>query len=514
MKITMSRIIQSLLIAFLAATSVYAKNITVYHTSDSHGYYFDANGTGGFARLTSVVKNGPSDFLLFSSGDWANGNYEANMSLGKDGIKIMNKIGYSAITLGNHEFDLGEKNLFDAINLFDGEVLAANMTNLPKKVKDYHIFTVDGVKVGVMGLGRSGPGMKTVKFKTDSKKEGMTLAVIEPTVEAMLAEGAQVIISLNHDSVIDKKKPTPLSEEVFQSKIFNKIDLILGGHGHRKGSFRMAGHEDGPMFVESSSKLKNVSAITIDFNEKTNEVESIDVNLIDLKSPMVKEDADMKKFVDAKMAKGLTEVKGSLPKALTKFPAKGTKTLGSPIADIVADEMQRFVTKDFGEHTDFSIFQLNAVRRDLDQGDLTGRAIAQLFPYNEYVVVINLPGSVLKHILENQILDEGTKTYSLFSYSQELQAKYSSEDFKFLSAKISGKKLDVEKTYRIALITHIADGFYEAAGFFDINPYRNEKVHTNKMSMDLFLNVINRDKNHEFKAVPHNLTLVNDKTKK
>ena len=70
-----------LIIVLLCATvGLFAKTITIYHTSDTHGFYYPRHGQGGFAALANVLKKGPHPYLLLDSGDFSNGTIEAKKS--------------------------------------------------------------------------------------------------------------------------------------------------------------------------------------------------------------------------------------------------------------------------------------------------------------------------------------------------------------------------------------------------------------------------------------------------
>ena len=147
-----------LLALFLVAGGLFAKTTVIYHTSDTHGFYYPKQGQGGFAALASVLKQGPQPYLLLDSGDFANGTAEAKNSKGIKSVQLMNKVGYQATTIGNHEFDFKEAALAPMFKELNFPVLAANFVDVktntyPENVKPYEIFDVDGVKVAVIGLG-------------------------------------------------------------------------------------------------------------------------------------------------------------------------------------------------------------------------------------------------------------------------------------------------------------------------------------------------------------------------
>ena len=80
-----------LAVVLLAPLFLLAKTTVVYHTSDTHGFFFPKDGQGGFAALASVIKQGPKNYLLVDSGDFANGTVETRNSKGLKAVQIMNK---------------------------------------------------------------------------------------------------------------------------------------------------------------------------------------------------------------------------------------------------------------------------------------------------------------------------------------------------------------------------------------------------------------------------------------
>ena len=139
-----------------------AKTTTIYHTSDSHGFFYPRNGVGGFAALANVIKKGPQPYLLLDSGDFANGTVETSTSKGIKAVKLMNKMGYDATTLGNHEFDFKAANFPAIVAELDFPMLAANFfekdsQKYPPHILPYTVITKNGVKFAIIGLGNRTP---------------------------------------------------------------------------------------------------------------------------------------------------------------------------------------------------------------------------------------------------------------------------------------------------------------------------------------------------------------------
>lgn len=74
------------------------------HTNDTHAHLDNA------AKRTTAIKNIRAknpDALLLDAGDVFSGTLYFNEFRGQADLKLMNLMGYDAMTFGNHEFDLG-----------------------------------------------------------------------------------------------------------------------------------------------------------------------------------------------------------------------------------------------------------------------------------------------------------------------------------------------------------------------------------------------------------------------
>lgn len=495
--------IQKTLIAvfflLLAFVGLNAKEIALYHTSDIHGYYFahddkQKNKIGGFASLETLLEQETMPFILVDSGDFSSGNKEANFSNGRYSINLLNKAGknkknakhqgYSAITVGNHDSDFGAKKLAKMLNKFKGEVLAANLQAKGVKFKPYQIFNIDGVKIGIIGFAMTGPGaVPDVKTKDFTGKE------LDQISEELLKKGAQTIIILAHDSVSDARKPSLLLDIIKEAPLTRKnLSLVFGGHAHLlKTSLPLP---EKILFVESGSMLEGTTKVIFDFDEETGKLKKLKANYIPLDLRTYPENEKVKKYLNKIEDKSLTEVFAQVGQFIPKYPAKESADRSCPLAKMLADEMMLY-TK--AEKVDFAMFQLPGVRRDLNAGTLTGRDIAELLPYTEYVSTVDMSGAkILQAVKDSLKYDEIHGSYSLFSYSSNVKIKFTRIDgvFKIISLTVDGKEIDPAKIYRVAAIAHIPDGYYEGA------PWKiedqNKKLYDDNPSGILLFNIVKK----------------------
>ena len=192
-------------------------------------------GMGGVVRRATFLKDfraGNPDVLLFDCGDISQGTPYYNLFQGEVEVKMMNLMGYDAMTIGNHEFDFGLDNMARLFRMADFPVVCANYdvtgTVLEGLVKPYVVLNRDGMKIGVFGLSPKMEGLVQA-----DKCEGVVYndpiaAAQEVTDRLRAQEGCDVVICLSHLGF-------RIKNEVCDEKLAAEtkgIDVILGGHSH------------------------------------------------------------------------------------------------------------------------------------------------------------------------------------------------------------------------------------------------------------------------------------------
>ena len=217
----------------------------VLHTSDMHSRIepvsrqsADRNaGLGGVVRRVSFVKQYRAehpDVLLFDCGDFSQGTPYYNMFRGELEVKMMNLMGYDAMTIGNHEFDFGLENMARLFRMAHFPVVCANYevtgTPLEGLVKPYVVLERQGVRVGVFGLSPRVEGLVQA-----DKCLGIVYRDPIPVAREMARllrkeEKCDVVICLSHLGLYGSGLGDA-GDEVLAAQT-EGIDLILGGHSH------------------------------------------------------------------------------------------------------------------------------------------------------------------------------------------------------------------------------------------------------------------------------------------
>ncbi|KAF6021267.1 hypothetical protein EB796_020421 [Bugula neritina] len=151
----------------LTVASAFASEykLTLLHTNDIHSRIDEAHKyggvcssshsaagdcVGGAARLATKIKeiNSTSDnLLLLDGGDQFQGTFWFFVYRGMAAALVMKELGYDAMAIGNHEFDLGLEALQQFIhNVSDSfDVLSANIDNTDEPgLVGYKPFVIRG----------------------------------------------------------------------------------------------------------------------------------------------------------------------------------------------------------------------------------------------------------------------------------------------------------------------------------------------------------------------------------
>lgn len=249
------------------------KKITILHTNDvhshidafpkSHSLYPNLGGVSRRAALVEQIRNENLNTLLFDAGDIFQGTPYFNFYGGELEFKLMSMLKYDAATIGNHDFDNGIEGFLAQLPYAKFDFLSANYdfsnTALDGFVKPYKTFLVDGIKIGVFGLGIELNGLVTKKLYKETQYNNPI--EVAQDIGRILNENEKcdITICLSHlgYSYTNIQKPDDLKLAA-QTK---DIDLIIGGHTHT--------------FLDKPTVVKNV----VGENVMVNQVGCFGVNM-------------------------------------------------------------------------------------------------------------------------------------------------------------------------------------------------------------------------------------------
>ena len=213
-------------------------HLTILHTNDTHSQVEPkSNNQGGYARRMGLIRQERAkdkNLLLVDAGDFCQGTPYFNFYHGRVELAAMNRMGYEAGTLGNHEFDNGLDTLAEVLKTAKFPIVCANYdftgTPLEKIIKPYTIVRKGGLKIGIFGLGCDPKGLISDKnFKPAQFLDPYPIA--QAMADELRAQNCDVVICLSHMGTFGKA-----AEDVCDTALVARtrgIDVVIGGHTHK-----------------------------------------------------------------------------------------------------------------------------------------------------------------------------------------------------------------------------------------------------------------------------------------
>ncbi|MBR3779151.1 MAG: metallophosphoesterase [Clostridia bacterium] len=264
-----------------------------YSINDLHGKLADADSNIGVDELTTYLKNAretDENAIFLSAGDMWQGSAESNMTKGKILVDWMNELNFTAMALGNHEFDWGEEYIasnaamaefpFIAINVYDRKTNA---------LVDYCAPSVlvegDGLQIGIIGaIGDCYSSIAVDKCDEVYFKTGRDLTnLVKNEADRLRREGADFIVYVLHDgygqSNVGHLNSSQLASYYDPSLSKGYIDLVFEGHTHQ--GYRVQ-DEHGVYHLQNRGDNKggishveiSINAVTMDSAVRTAELVS------------------------------------------------------------------------------------------------------------------------------------------------------------------------------------------------------------------------------------------------
>ncbi|MCK9612159.1 MAG: metallophosphatase [Bacteroidales bacterium] len=217
--------------------------LTILYTNDTHSRIesYPSNDAryanmGGYARRASMIKKIRSEepnVLVFDAGDVFQGTPYFNYFGGELEFKLMSMMGYTAMNIGNHDFDAGLEGLLKQLPYATFDIISSNYdfseTILKDKIPAYKIYDIVGIKVGVFGLGVKLEGLVNASNYGKTRYIDPIEKAAEMAYMLKKQKKCDLVVCLSHlGHSYDDAQISDLS----LAKQSKNIDIIIGGHTH------------------------------------------------------------------------------------------------------------------------------------------------------------------------------------------------------------------------------------------------------------------------------------------
>lgn len=403
--------------------------LSFYAVNDLHGKFMDTDSQPGVDEFTTYLKNLYADDsreeILLSSGDMWQGTVESSSNKGQLMTEWMNDVGFSSMTLGNHEYDWGSNVLTTNSELAEFPFLAINVTYNGMPVDYCQSSTVverGGVKIGIIGAigdclsSISGDYTSGLKFATGS---ALTALVMAEADRLRNEDGCDFIVYSIHDggdgySSNVTHKVTNSDMTWYDSSLSNGyIDLVFEGHSHQRYTLQ---DEYGVYHLQGGGENKYVSCAEVSFNTVTKEYAVTPKHIgtgtyanSSLDDDPIVEQIFNKYFPDSNP---YTTVLGTTNSIIDS----------TDICDKVAQLYYEKGLEVWGNEYDIVLgggFLQTRSPYDISRGNITYAALFSILPFDNDIVLGKISGRYLK----SKFLNTTNKSYHIYS-------KISSSDVK------------------------------------------------------------------------------------
>lgn len=262
------------IILFLAACTPQDR-LTILHTNDTHSQVEPkANGKGGYARRMGLIqeeRKADKNLLLVDAGDFCQGTPYFNFYRGRVELEAMNRMGYDAATLGNHEFDNGLDTLAAVLRTARFPVVCANYdftgTAMEGMVNPYTVIRKGGLKIGVFGLGCDPKGLIADKNFLPARYLE-PYAVAQAMADTLRAQGCDIVVCLSHLGTTGKAPEDACDSAMVTCT--RGIDVVIGGHTHRVYDALRVPNKDGDSIpvCQTGKSGENLGKIVLFLGDK------------------------------------------------------------------------------------------------------------------------------------------------------------------------------------------------------------------------------------------------------
>lgn len=456
-------------------------HISVVHTNDIHGNILadDENQVLGLARVQTFFerqkKKNDLTFLL-DAGDYFHGQSFATVDRGAAAAELMGACGYTAMTVGNHDWNYGKDRLKELESLVKEEkfmfaMLAGNVINPLEnntffKNKTYTVSLekpYGKMKVAIFGVFDPRLVSATAPENTDGLWFEDMQDYAQERANSLKQQGYQIVICLTH--CID---PVALASSV------DNVDLWVAGHDHKQIAQTVTTPNGGKSYVvENTSNLNTIGNVEIECTLDANgNVASLSM---EEKTVSYEEGFYIPEHPD--MLSRIEEIKAEQAPLLEKVVGYSPEYLDGSWENIRIGEtgLARAVTNAYLLETGADVAMENAggIRSSITKGDVTYQDVLNVSPFGNYVVTLHLTGEELLSMMERSLeimrqnqaanlsgdYDAWPQNSGNLLQIAGMQITYDMEKpngSRILSATVGGQKLVADKEYTVAMNNYLA----------------------------------------------------------
>jgi 2',3'-cyclic-nucleotide 2'-phosphodiesterase (5'-nucleotidase family) len=484
-------------IAFAGAEAGTARDartlrLDVLFTSDIHGRIDRGRATfmnpefppplGGGATIATYLDTVRTQaalagrrVLLFDCGDSFQGTPLGASTRGGAIIEWMNRMGYDAAAIGNHDFDLGRENTERLSRMAEFPILCANLYEKSTGervpwVRDHLMIEVEDMKIGILGYITE----STVHMSFERNVAGLEFRPVADQIDDDLrrvrAAGADLVFVLFHQGLpyrqnIDAEYRRMAEREargelrhfgvdaMELARLARGIDVIFGGHTHQGYDRPWQDPRTHTLVFEPYANGSSLGHVTLLIDRPTRSLVGCETHfdrgaLLTTLEEEVWPDSAEAAIIGAQVeiAEAGLEVEVGRARTLLEGVSPENGLLGFVVTDAFREELR----------ADVAVQNTGGIRRSIPAGPITERDLLEVLPFNNQMVLATVPGGMLLDLIEDKLRGRGG---GIFVSGMKVRFDLSRPDgSRIVSFEIGGSPLDTTRAYTLALTDYLAEG--------------------------------------------------------
>ncbi|WP_323767383.1 bifunctional metallophosphatase/5'-nucleotidase [Marinovum sp.] len=469
-------------------------SLTILHTNDFHARFEpiskydgpcsaedDAAGEcfGSSARLMTAIneaKARSNNWVLVDGGDQFQGSLFYTYYKGKLAAEMMNQMGYTAMTVGNHEFDDGPEVLRGFMDAIDFPILMSNADVsreplLADVLQKSTVIEQNGEKIGLIGL--------TPQDTDELASPGPNITFTDPSdavqheVDALTGMGVNKIIVLSHSGY-------KVDQQVAENT--TGVDVIVGGHSNTL----LANDDDnadgpyptvvnGVQIVQAYAYGKYLGELNVTFDDAGTVTEASG-NPILVDAAIGADEAVAARIAEA--AKPLDEIRNKVVAEAAEMiegDRAVCRAMECSMGNLIADAMLARVAD---QGIDIAIANSGGIRSSIDAGEVTMGEVLTVLPFQNTLSTFQVSGATVMEALENGVsqVEEGAGRFPQVAGMSFAFDAAAPAGERISDVMVGGQPLEMDKTYGLVSNNYVRNGgdgyamFVDAENAYDYGP--------------------------------------------
>ena len=364
----------------------------------------------GYSKLAAMKKELSETYTnvgVVSVGDFVQGGTLGAVSKGEYIVNVMNKVGYDAIALGNHEFDYQLPRLNELNAMSNTKFISCNFQKIGEDKSYFEPYTIVSYgNVDVAYIAITTPetinSSSPAQFKNDKGEliytfnESKLYDIVQTNINAAETAGADYVIALSHIGYDESGNLADITDVIENTDGF---DVVLDAHSHSVIEEKVIKDKSGDdvLLTSTGTKFEYIGKLTI--KNGAFDTELVEVESYTKTDPVV--DAYITEINENYAQLGNRKIGESKVEFIThdKDGNRLVRNAETNLGNFCSDAL-RVMTG-----ADMSFVNGGGLRAPMEAGEVTFNDIFSVFPFNNQIVTAEISGQILIDFLEMAVMN-------------------------------------------------------------------------------------------------------------